>query len=375
MFMNKLHITIISRTILPTKAPRAFRATELAKALAKKGHYVTLMASLGEYDYTNFKSNTGVVVKDLGTPSIALRNSDGKLKVPLWKKGIIFIFMKLLNFPDILLIHKVKKAVKQQKEIDLLITIAIPHSIHWAVSFISKKNKNFTTWVSDCGDPFMGNTFAKPYFYFKYFEKYWCKKTDYISVPVASAKDSYYKEFIKKIVVIPQGFNLDEIKLNSYLGNNKPTFIYAGLFYPEKRDPTLFLKYLETLDQDFCFIVYTDKNDLLKPFLNTLQGKLVIKETISREQLLLEMSSMDFLINVKNKGTNNQVPSKLIDYSLSKRPILEISSSFTEDEKENLDCFLKGDYSKSVHIKDIHQYDAATVATQFLQLHTQHVKK
>lgn len=363
-----MNIVIISRTILPTNAPRAFRATELAKSLAKKGNKVTLMATLGNYDYSDFQERTGVVVKDIGTPSFALRNSDGKLKVSLWKKGVIFFLMKLLAFPDILLMPKVKKAILKEKDFDLLITIAVPYAIHWGASLIKTKDKNFKTWVSDCGDPFMGNTFAKPPFYFKYLEKSWCKKTDYIAVPLESAKESYYNEFRDKIRVIPQGFNFDELVISQYEERDIPTFMYAGLFYPGKRDPSEFLKYLTTVNEDFKFIVYTDKTDLLDPFKNALEGKLEIRNTINREELMLTMSTMDFLLNVRNKGTVTQSPSKLIDYSLAERPVLEISTDFSDTEKRAFQSFLKKDYSLSKHIEDLSIYDASNIADQFTKL-------
>ena len=45
-----MKIVIVSRAILPTNAPRSFRATELAKALYKKAHDVKLLAVLVKYD-------------------------------------------------------------------------------------------------------------------------------------------------------------------------------------------------------------------------------------------------------------------------------------------------------------------------------------
>ena len=141
--------------------------------------------------------------------------------------------MKLVHFPDVLLMPKVKKAVLAEKYIDLLITIAVPFPLHWGVSFIKKKNRNFNTWVSDCGDPFMGS-FAKHFFYFKYIEKFWGRKTDFISVPVIEAKEAYYKEVEHKIVEIPQGFDFSDIKLEAYEKNKITTFLYAGLFILKK---------------------------------------------------------------------------------------------------------------------------------------------
>lgn len=367
--MEKLNIVIISNVILPRIAPRAFRATELAKALAKKGHNVTLIASLGKYNYESFENETSIKVKNLGNTPFDLRNSDGQIKVSLFKKAIIFFLIKLFHFPEVLLMPKVKKSILAEKKIDLLISIALPYTIHWGVSLINKKEKNFNTWVSDCGDPFMGNAVAKPYFYFKYLEKFWGRKTDFITVPVIDAKEAYYKEVEHKIVEIPQGFDFSEIKLEPYEKNKITTFLYAGLFYPEKRDPTKFLNYLCSLQSDFKFIIYTSKTELLKPFFEKLDGKLEIRESIDREKLITEMSKVDFLINIENKGTTAQVPSKLIDYTLSKRPILEISSDFTAQEKENFDKFLLYDYSGQKIIDNFEKYDSKNVADAFLKLY------
>jgi hypothetical protein len=210
---------------------------------------------------------------------------------------------------------------------------------------------------------------SKPYFYFKYIEKYWGNKTDFITAPVIEAKKAYYKEVENKIHQRPQGFDFSEVRLSAYKKNKVPTFFYAGLFYPDKRDPTHFLNYLITLTTDFKFIIYTSKADLIKPYLNVLKDKIEIRESVDRDVLLLEMSKADFLINIKNKGISSQVPSKLIDYCLSKRPILEISSEFTKEEKENFDGFLIEDYSGQKIIENFEQYNSKNIAEEFIKLY------
>lgn len=364
-----MKIIIVSRSILPTNAPRAFRATELAKALAKQGHNVKLMAVLGNYNYTSFEVETGVEVVDIGTPSIAVRNSDGKLQLPLWKLGLIFLFRRFLDFPDILLMRKVKKAILNQGEFDMLITVAVPFSIHWGAAMIRSEERKFTTWVSDCGDPYMGNTMGSKMFYFKYVEKWWGRKTDYITIPVEDARDSYYSEFRNKIVVIPQGFDFEEVKNEEYKENIVPTFLYAGALYKEKRDPENFLHFLTTLKGDFKFIVYTAHTHHFTPFLEKLGHKIDLRSPIDRELLMKEMSTMDFLINIANSGTSAQVPSKLIDYALTERPILEISSDFTMDQKNNFLSFLQKDYMGRYRVEDIDRYNIKNVSSQFLNLH------
>ena len=74
---------------------------------------------------------------------------------------------------------------------------------------------------------------------------------------------------------------------------------------------------------------------------------------------------MDFLINIGN-GTKVQTPSKLIDYTLAKRPILTIE---TNDIKENIISeFLEGNYDNQDAPIDISRYDIHNVAQQFLSL-------
>ena len=74
---------------------------------------------------------------------------------------------------------------------------------------------------------------------------------------------------------------------------------------------------------------------------------------------------MDFLINIRNESTV-QVPSKLIDYYLTHRPVLEISSAF--EEAEMFDAFMSGDYSKQTTIEHPERYNIQNVARQFEDL-------
>src|SRR5690606_10094120 len=108
----------------------------------------------------------------------------------------------------------VYNALKKEKNsnYDILISIAAPHPIHWGVAKAIKKYKNIAKcWIADCGDPFMlsHNLQYKRPFYFKYYEKEFCRLADFITIPTAFAKDGYYKEFHDKLNVIPQGFNFN----------------------------------------------------------------------------------------------------------------------------------------------------------------------
>lgn len=362
-----MKILIISRAIFPNLAPRAHRATELAKEFAREGHEVTLCAVLGKYDYSSFQKEHHITIDNLGISNFEWISSDSSPRsISLWRKGIIFLGRKWFLFPDILLAKRVTRYLKTHRNnFDLIITIAIPYPIHWGMARAKQKGYigKHTTWVSDCGDPFMGNPFAHYPFYFKYVEKWWCHHTDYISIPTLSAVNGYYPNYRNKIKIIPQGFRFDSVTLAKYEKNKVPTFAYSGMVYPQKRDPREFLDHLTQVSFDFKFVVYNNKPALFEPYKERLKEKLEIRDYIPHDELLYELSKMDFLINIQNESTV-QAPSKLIDYYLTKRPILDISSHFTA--QKTFEEFCQGNYAQRLHIENANQYDIKNVCFEFL---------
>ena len=99
-------------------------------------------------------------------------------------------------------------------------------------------------------------------------------------------------------------------------------------------------------------------------YIKLLGSKIEIRPYITRDKLLLELSKMDFLINFENKSVV-QSPSKLIDYALSKRPILNINCT-TLNEIKFIE-FISGNYSSQDSI-EIDKYNIETVAQQFINL-------
>jgi len=368
--MDKKKILIISQTIYPAQFPRTYRATELAKELARQGHEVILYAVLGQYDYAKFEKEYNLKANNIGPMWFATLNSDGHGRRSFIDKVFYRLFHRLFEFPDIELMLRLPNIIKKEKEIDLLISVAMPFPIHWGCALAkSLLPKEFPKiWAADCGDPYMGNKFrkTKPLFYFKYLEKWFCKKADYITIPVDGAREGYYHEFHNKIKVIPQGFRFDIYDIQSKQPNNViPTFAYSGVFYKGFREPTSFLEYLTSVKTPFKFIIYTPDQSLISPYLSRLGEKIEVRSYIPRTELLNTLSTMDFLINIEN-GTSVQSPSKLIDYALTKRPIL----SFTSDvipEATFLE-FLQGDYTNQFIVQNIEQYRIENVAKSFLKL-------
>ena len=148
------------------------------------------------------------------------------------------------------------ECIKNEKDVDLLISIADPHHIHWGCSKAKKALGNSfpKKWIADCGDPFMMNnklTSHKPKF--EKVEREFCESADFITVPISSAPQMYYKEYRDKIKVIPQGFRFNLPNGEDFKTINEvPTFVFAGTFLSDIRNPTNLFEFLVSLQ----FIFY-----------------------------------------------------------------------------------------------------------------------
>ena len=359
-------ILIISKSIYPINNPRSHRATELAKEFGKQGFEVVLYGEKAPIDYSSIEIENNIKIKDLGK----LYFSSFYIKNKFWKRitsGMSIILNRFIEFPDIDILFKIPRIIKNEKKTDLLITIAFPYTIHWGAALAKTlKFKYFPSlWIADCGDPYMGNPNIKRPFYFKYLEKWFCNKVDYLTVPTKQSVEAYYSEFNHKIKVIPQGFKINENDdLPIYTPNKTPTFIYAGAFYEKIRDPRPFLNYLTKIKQEFKFLVFTNHQRLIEEYTNHLGERLEIRNYLPRNEVIKEFAKADFLINFQNKE-KTQTPSKLIDYSIAGRPVLNIFDS--KDFPFVVD-FINKNYDNRMILPDKEQYDIKKIGYKFLSI-------
>lgn len=366
-----MRILIISSVIYPKTSPRAMRATELAKYFAGQGHEVISYACTGKYDYGEFEKQTGVKVRNIPFRHFYKMESDDTGKDNIFDRILKKLFARLLEWPYIELAFKMKRILRREWPFDMLISIAVPYPIHWGIAKAKTKLRdNFPkVWISDCGDPYMGNTTgSKKPEYFRKIENLWAEKTDYITIPIEEARIAYPAFAKDKIRVIPQGFDFSNTPIESYSRNPVPTFAFAGALYAGYRDPTAFLEYLTTLPYDFKFIVYTPHHSFFDKFKPVLKDKLELNNYIPRQDVIKILSKVDFLININN-SSSVQSPSKLIDYAITSRPILSISSEFKE--KISFERFLAGNYDDATTI-DLRQYDINIIGQKFLELYDEH---
>lgn len=364
-----MKILIVSGFFYPINTPRAFRTTELAKELCKQGHDVTVCVPKIGFDYSQFLSKYRLKLDFIDIqPGIKRGKSANKL-LALVRRFNNRVKATYLQYPAIRYCWRIPEYLRDKELYDAIISIAVPHPIHWGVARAIRNSKKpvCKVWIADCGDPFMlckTDSFRKP-FYFKYFEKDFCRVADYITVPTEESKNGYYPEFEPKIKVIPQGFDFSDVRILPYEANPIITFAYAGGFIPGIRDPRPLLDFLCEYDKPFKFYVYTKQNDLVSIYRERLGDKLIVSDYIDRLELIKRMSTYDFLINIEN-GTSVQTPSKLIDYALSKRPVLSLSSSNFDAVK--FSQFLERDYSSQLSLPCIEKYNISNVAMAFVNL-------
>ena len=360
-----MKILIVSGAFYPGNSPRAFRTTELAKELSRLGHDVTIYIPKKDNDYSAFLKQYPMKIKYF----YEFPETRKYTGVSIIDRIIFHYAQWLIKLPALKSIKEVKKSIADENGYDLLITIAVPHYIHWAVGKLYTQGVRLAeTWVADCGDSFMFNKAArrKTPFYFKPLEVRWCKACDYIAVPLESEKENYYPEFREKIRVIPQGFNFDDVKGENIEPNNAIiTFAYAGSFIPGIRDPRPLLNYLSECDKSFKFIIYTSTTGVIDRYRDILKDKLEIRKPIPRLELIKALRGCDFLVNIDNGAAKGR-PSKLIDYALVGRPIISLTSSNIDIAK--IEEFLNKDFSRQYVVDDISQFDIHNVAQQFLDL-------
>ena len=366
-------ILIASRWYKPTKNPRAFRTFELAEEFRKRGYDVTAFLPEDAQVQANIK-HIAVPCGDMGASvNRAKKNVDSWHTCILEKIRQLFLYLcgdgpKTIRY-CFLLYKSLRVRLSQRNDYDVILSISYPFYVNVAIALLKKHVSPQMVFIADCGHPFYDNPSFKKVFYLKYFERWVLSKFDYVTIPIEAARSSYLQyippEYIK---VIPQGFSLLDIPAGTYQKNTVPTFGYAGVFYEAIRNPKFFFEYLLTLQQNFRFIVYAIPDiftgKLLAEYKEKLGRKLDVREAIDRESLIPEMATWDFIINFGNDNTI-QRPSKLIDYAMSKRPILSFNQATFKPEV--FTAFLHGDYSDQEHI-DLSQYDIRTVVDKFEKL-------
>ncbi len=370
MLNAKKRILIVTRAFYPGNSPRAHRATELAKELSRQGHEVSVLTPQA-HEQEALASTYGITFTDLGEPTWPQVPTTWRGRPNFFLRGLRAFLVKFLSYPDIGLTFRVASRLPAEGAYDGMISLGAPHSVHWGVALAAVlRRKPAATWIADCGDPFMGmensGIYTHPAFYFRWVEKMFCRKADWITIPTEGAKQGYYREFQDKLAVIPQGFRFEEYEhlRTAKLEGNVLRFAYAGGIIPGKRDPRALIEHLRDSECQFEFHIFTKQGDLLQ---SSVRGdpRILVHDFVPRDSLLPQLAGMNFLVNFENVG-GIQTPSKLIDYWLCGRPVLSLRSY--DLDASLVDQFLEGDYRNALVIDQPEQYRIENVVDRFVAL-------
>lgn len=365
----KVKILIITRTFYPATNPRSFRSSELAMELARH-HDVTVMMPNSSEAQLDYASQHGFSIDDLGKLKLRPVMPSSNKIVDKFKRVVRRLGSLLMEYPDIELTWRVARRLRVSQEYDLVISVAMPYTIHWGVArAISRVRWQRCTWVADCGDPYyllQNDTFKKP-FYFKYIEKWAFRRFDYITIPIETAKEYYFEEFHNKIRIIPQAFKFEDVPqtATSNRDSSCPHFAYGGSVNPKVRNPRELIEYLLDKDLQFKFVVYTSNGHIIQDLVDRSSNRVEIRPILPRLAFLAALKEYDFVVNVGYRNDGQQ-PSKLIDYALSGKPILSYRTGAFDAEV--VDEFMRGDYTRAYVVENIDQYRIENVARRFLEL-------
>ena len=361
-------ILLLSRSYSPLLTPRAFRTRELVNELLRRGYYIS--AVLPSYADIDMKRVDVRFIKSLTISLQKGENTVFSIKQCLLDSirttskfffgdtpgDIIYSFRMIFD-----VICLLKKC-----DYDVILSIGCPFYIHVAAvlgRFLAGERVKI---IAECSDPFYEDKCFIKAFYLKYVEGIILQDCDYITIPMEAARKSYADYGIDdKIRIVPQGFAITQIDDDVYRHNAVPMFCFAGVLYEKIRNPRYFLDYLLQVKQDFIFVVYALPDaftmSLLEEYKAKLGDRLEIREPLAREELIRVMAGMEFVVNFDNENSN-QKPSKLIDYAMSKRPILSFNSRTFRAEV--FEAFLRGDYTQRERI-DLSKYDIRNVVDKF----------
>ncbi len=369
-----MKILLVSYFFEPEITPRAYRTAELAKAFARRGHDVTvvlpnkaLFADIPRrYDGIRFEFADGPAVS--GAPNPAT----GKVRrsLPRWLVRLILYFYNheyLAKYDKGLY----RRLCALQGEYDLLISVSYPVAVHRAVMNAFRRNSSLTVRfkVAEFSDPPMRGEYNSSYFpLYNRFMKRAGKFFDRFVIPVENALPVYLPfKPAGEISVIPQGFDNSGITVPPYEKNVRPTFAFAGRFYRNTRDPEPLLRYLADCGRDFRFDLYLIDRDpyfdrMIARYNDLSRGEIAVHSPLPRNRLISALGSADFLVN-HNFTYGTATPSKLIDYSLTGRPVFSFSSD--RFDPTEFARFMDGDYTGATPLPDPSVYDIDNIARSF----------
>jgi len=390
VYLAEMHVLVISEQFPPASSPRAIRWGAIAQAWAREGDRVDVICADHGHSGTGSRSERLRVYPVGGrtvsrwrrrlqrpsrVPSAAAAQPvveqpscwPGNVLRPLaqtarWLKNHSW---KHVHWPDsaclwAMAARRRASRLLAEQQYDALVTVSNPYSCH-LVGLAARNQQSRLPWLVDLGDPFSELT-AEPVNNLRLYraanrrlERRVLQAADHVSVTTPETASSYARQFPQaagKLHVIPPVLVLPNCQQvlcagNGRSANRRPRrLVYAGSLYRSIRNPRgllqLFARLLtlpETQDLELHFYGRTeDCSQEFQPYRSLLGRKILIHGSVDRTIVWEQMNAAHALINLGN-ATTTQLPSKIIEYAATGRPIINVVQHAEDTSKRWFDGY------------------------------------
>jgi glycosyltransferase involved in cell wall biosynthesis len=364
-------ILILCPIYPPDRSPRAYRWAAIAERWAAEGKRVEIVAIRKPGDARHELRN-GVAVYRVGGLIERLRGAFGRashraadsqggaparpgraLAAMLYRRTLGRLAWPDYAFDWYPAALAKAGALVDAGAVDAMVSVSHPFTPH-LVGMALKRRRPELRWLADIGDPFSLADEAPLNNRMLYgglnrrAERRMLELADAAVVTVERCRADYAAAFpavAGKLAVIPPLLSLPRPR-----GEATPVFpaagqhlLCVGTLYRRLRDPGPLLRLFAALRRrraDLHLHFMGDINDCgpcFAPWQAELAGALHLHGTVPRDRLAAAMQEADALVNIGN-ATPYQLPSKLVEYVASGRPILNLATS----PEDSATAFLAG---------------------------------
>jgi hypothetical protein len=369
-----MKILLVSYLFPPDISPRAFRWKAISQQWAELGHHVDVVTNW-KCDLSNKEVLGNLRVYRVGfsileqlrykqqqscSPEALMAGEFRRSKFSTVLKWIHDFTWKKVYWPDYACLwyfYALRKAEElyELEFYEYLITVSLPFTAHLTGVSLKRRHQSIK-WIADMGDPFcftetpMNNQFFFKHLNYKGDETVF-KEANYVVVTVDKCREKYTEIFpseAEKIVVIPPISRIvrnDHINKSQVFEKNKLILLYAGNLYRNIRNPSYLLMLLSALLQNHP--EFHDKIEMhffgnIKEYqldfnnFNKQYNILRMHGIVPHHIIRLAEAEADVLVNIGNQ-TDYQLPSKIVEYAGTGKPIINIYST----ENDSSYIFLK----------------------------------
>lgn len=373
-----MRLVIITHGYAPALNARAFRWTALAEHWAAAGHDVEVVTvrsgGLPRIEMLNgvrvhrvgiYLEKLGVAARQSWHSAATSSTSDSPANISSVRRGLMRLAKRIhdltwkkVYWPDYAAPWVPSALIATRRIISssrptAVISVSLPFSSHLAAHFAGVFRSRIP-WIVDVGDPFSFATATPVNNHGLYrganfrAEAAVVRKSDAITVTTKATARAYASEFGHgdKITVIPPLLSIGPAtaQQSAHTAANRRRLVYIGTLNRSIRNPdrllALFGAMLQSgLAQDVHMDFFGETGDCAQSFEDMsaeLKARVHVHGLVPRQRAIDAMQTALAVINIGN-ATTLQLPSKLVEYVASGRPIINLAAGTRDSSAQFLE--------------------------------------